>query len=377
MTDREAAIAFNMTPDIGSVKLAKLVSQYGSAPEAWAAWPQKVDWAGRTIDVEREIEKARNAHVRIITIYDDEYPVRLKDLKSPPLCLYAAGNLDRLSGRTIAMVGTRSISYYGRECAENMAYGLALAGWTVVSGLAMGVDAAAHRGALMANNGGRTVGVLGSSIDFFYPSENRELGRDILRQGGCVISEFSFGRRPDTRTFPQRNRIVAALSLGVVVVETPVKGGSMITCDLAADLGRTVMAVPGPINARNSAGCHRLIREGATIVSSVDEIIESLAEFKPRAPSPLPQLPGPLVSAELLKYLPRKPEPQPTQEELNLSHDELSVLKVLHETPCHVDDVIERTGLSTALVNTTLVSLRMKRLVNFLPGCRVSKATVK
>ncbi|MBR1870761.1 MAG: DNA-processing protein DprA [Kiritimatiellae bacterium] len=371
MTEREAAIAFNMVPDIGYVRMQALIAEAGSAAAAWEQLPEKNDWQKKPVEWEREIENAEKARIKIVTIFDEEYPSSLRDLPSPPLCLYTSGNIARLSDRCVAMVGTRSMSYYGREMAETIAYGLAIAGWTVVSGLAAGIDGAAHWGALNAH-GGRTVGVLGGALDCFYPQENRDLGRMIVRQGGCVASEYPLGRKPDYRTFPQRNRIVAALVKGVVAVETPIKGGTLITCDIAADLGRCVMAVPGPANAKLSAGCHQLIRDGATLVTNVDEVVECLSELAPKREVPV--LRQPLVPLDV-KPLPKPGKDAPQQPpKVELSILEEAVYKHISEAGCTTDKIANDLKLPGQDVNKTLVALRMKRLIRFAPGNRVLRA---
>ena len=261
MTEREARIAFNMIPTVGAVTFARLVRETeGDAAAAWEFYPNKLDWEGKTPDWEREIARAEKMKIKIVTEADAEYPQQLRNIPSPPLALYVAGSVEALSKSAVALVGTRHSTEYGRDVAERFAFGLAKRGWCVVSGLARGIDAYAHRGALAAE--GVTVGVLGGALDMFYPNENRALAREMVEKGGCVASEFPFGRAPDVQTFPQRNRIVSGLAKGVVAVECPIHSGTLITCTRAVDQGRAVMAVPGRIDWRTSEGCHHLIREG-------------------------------------------------------------------------------------------------------------------
>ncbi|MBQ6138031.1 MAG: DNA-processing protein DprA, partial [Kiritimatiellae bacterium] len=238
MTEREAYVAFNLTDRIGSVKLGQLVAECGSAVAAWERLPAKSSRSGGDIDWDAEFAKAAKYGVEIVTPVDPGYPRRLLDAPGHPLALYVKGEVAALDRSAVAIVGTRRATPYGRDQAFAIAKDLAADGWSVVSGLALGIDAEAHRGALAA--GGTTVGVIGSGLDRFYPEENRALAREIVAKGGAVVSEFPFGREPDTQTFPQRNHVVAALASGVLAVEAPLKSGTLITTGIAADLGRVV-----------------------------------------------------------------------------------------------------------------------------------------
>ena len=281
MTEREARIAFNMIPTVGAVTLARLMREtHGSAAAAYEFYPEKRDWEGKEPAWEREIEQAAKQHVRLVTDLDADYPPQLREIASPPLVLYVVGDVSALSKPGVALVGTRKATAYGRETAKTFAAGLARAGWAVFSGLALGVDAAAHEGALAG--GGVTAGVLGGALDMFYPESNRALARRMVEHGGCVVSEFPFGRRPDAQTFPQRNRIVSGLARGVVAVECPLRSGTLVTCLRANEQGRAVMAVPGRIDWPSSAGCLNLIREGARMVTCVDDVIEELTPIAPK-----------------------------------------------------------------------------------------------
>ena len=259
MTERQAYIAFNLTEKVGPATLEKLMAQFGSAVAAWEAYPKKVSRTGGAVDWEGELALAEKFGVEIVTPADAGYPASLRQAPGAPLALYVKGSAAALSKPMIALVGTRRATAYGRDLASRLAYDLCKAGWAVLSGLALGIDGAAHRGALDAD--GATVGVIGSGLDRFYPEENRELAREIVRRGGAVVSEFPFGRPADQTTFPIRNHVVAALATGVLAVECPLRSGTLITTSLAADLGRTVMAVPGRVDSRMSAGCLSLIRE--------------------------------------------------------------------------------------------------------------------
>lgn len=366
MTEREARIAFNMIPTVGAVAVERLAREAGgSAAEAYARFPEKRDWEGREPDWRRELERAEKTHVRIVTQVDDDYPPLLNEIASPPLALYVVGDAAALARASVAIVGTRGASPYGRDMAEKFACGLAQRGWCVLSGLARGIDTYAHRGALVG--GGVTVGVLGGALDRFYPEENRGLAREMVEKGGAVVSEFPFGRAPDPQTFPQRNRVVSGLSRGVVAVESPAHGGTLITCMRAAEQGRAVMAVPGRIDNRNSAGCLKLIRDGARMVTCVDDVVEEL--------SSLPELGRMRPSGERGQASaspPVKKSAPPAVPEAKVTADEAAVLGAVPDEGCGIDRVVRATGFGAARVNTLLMGLRLKGRLAFLPGNRVS-----
>lgn len=373
MTEREARIAFNMIPTVGAVKFARLVREArGDAAAAYGLYPEKLDWEGKEPEWQREIERAGKMGVTIVTEVDDAYPAQLKNIPSPPLALYVVGDVAALSRSAVAIVGTRGGTAYGRDVAERFAFGLAGRGWCVVSGLARGIDACAHRGALAAD--GATVGVLGGALDRFYPMENRALARQMTDKGGCVVSEFPFGRSPDVQTFPQRNRVVSGLSQGVVAVECPIHSGTLITCTRAAEQGRAVMAVPGRIDWRTSEGCHHLIREGARMVTSVDDIVEELTPMaRPKMRQPAARAAPQEAARETApqKAAPRAAAASPRPDSV-LSLDEAIVLRAVPEGGATMDSVARASGLGMARVNAVLVGLRLKGRVRFLPGNRVA-----
>ena len=379
MTEREARIAFNMIPTVGAVTLARLVREtHGSAAAAYEFYPEKRDWEGKEPAWEREIEQAAKQHVRLVTDLDADYPPQLREIASPPLVLYVVGDVSVLSKPGVALVGTRKATSYGRETAKSFAAGLARAGWAVFSGLATGIDAAAHEGALAG--GGVTAGVLGGALDMFYPEANRALARRMVEHGGCVVSEFPFGRRPDTQTFPQRNRIVSGLARGVVAVECPLRSGTLVTCLRANEQGRAVMAVPGRIDWPSSAGCLNLIREGARMVTSVDDVIEELtpitmehrhlggetASEKGEKKNQVAQERDPPTDGRAVA-----PRPPPIPE-VKLSVEEALVLRQVPSAGATVDAVARAAQLPVAKTNALLVALRLKGRVRFLPGNRVA-----
>ena len=386
MTEREARIAFNMIPTVGAVTFARLVRETeGDAAAAWEFYPNKLDWEGKPPDWEHEMERAEKMGVKIVTEADDEYPKQLRNIPSPPLALYVAGSVEALSKSAVALVGTRHSTEYGRDVAERFAFGLAKRGWCVVSGLARGIDAYAHRGALAAE--GVTVGVLGGALDMFYPNENRALAREMVEKGGCVASEFPFGRAPDVQTFPQRNRIVSGLAKGVVAVECPLHSGTLITCTRAVEQGRAVMAVPGRIDWRTSEGCHHLIREGARMVTSVDDIVEELTPLSSRAKqADSSSARNAAAPRRTVRHVEARPDAEPLAgcgpakasknapvlPEAKISSEEASVLRAVPEEGATMDAVARVCGLGAACVSALLVGLRLKGRVRLLPGNRVA-----
>jgi len=366
MTDREACIAFNLTDRIGSVGVGELVARFGSAAIAWENYKDKTSRTGGAVDWQGELEKAKKFGVTILTPTDPEYPEILLKTRGHPLALYVKGDVVALSKPGVAIVGTRRATSYGKDQANSFGYELAERGWCVVSGLALGIDAEAHRGALDA--GGTTVGILGSALDKFYPEENRELAREMVKKGGAVVSEFPFGREPDSQTFPQRNHVVAALARGVVAIEAPVKSGTLITTTLAGDLGRTVMALPGRVDSRASAGCLGLIRDGATLVRCAADVEEALGQLfgKERRVEPIPE-----------KAEPAEDEAAACIEPSAFTVEEALVMKHVTAEGVSVDKLIDLSGLGAGKVNALAMTLRIKDRVRFLPGNRIALPRAK
>lgn len=282
----------------------------------------------------------------MITFWDAEFPDHLKRIYDPPPFLFLNGSLERQDAAAIAIVGTRNPSPYGMQIAQRFAAELAGKGVTVVSGLARGIDTVAHGAALRA--GGRTVAVIGSGIDVIYPTENTDLARRLAGHG-ALLSEFVMGAKPDAVNFPQRNRIISGMSLGTLVVETGIEGGAMITARAALDQNREVFAVPSPITPAVRSGTNLLIREGsATLVESIDDILQELA-------------------AKLTGLIPDLPQtPRPALPPLSLFEQRL--FDVLDDHPRHIDLVAERSGFSTAEALVHLLSLEFKGAVRQLPG---------
>ena len=312
---------------------------------------------------------------RIVTIQDAEYPGRLKNIYDPPCLLYIRGHLPSFDEEAaVAVVGTRGCTPYGVACAERLGYGLASAGAVVVSGLARGIDAAASRGALLA--GGIAVGVAGCGLDVYYPAENRGLYEDIAA-AGALLSEYPPGARPDGRHFPVRNRILSGLSVATLVVEAPERSGALITASTALEQGRDVFAVPGPIDAPASAGCNRLIQDGAGLVTEAWDLLREYAERFPaklhrEEAREIPRTLG--YQARQKKEEPRLVPPSTSAAELGLTDDQIVLLRLLDaEEPALVDDLIEQSGIPTRRVLSALTVLEVDDLIRQHSGKRYTR----
>jgi DNA processing protein len=352
-----------LAPGVGPRTRQLLLERFGSAGAVLAAAPSDlrqvhgigakicreiVDTRHRT-DATALVEECRRQGVALLLPGHEQYPRLLEEIVDPPGVLFVRGKILPRDGLSIAIVGTRHATHYGLTQAQRLAAGLARAGLTIVSGLARGVDAAAHRGALEA--GGRTLAVLGSGVLNIYPPEHVSLSEDVIA-GGALISESPPHREPFSGVFPQRNRIISGLSNGVIVVEAPQQSGALITARLASEQGRTVFAVPGRADSRVSQGCHRLIRDGAKLVESVDDVLEEL---------------GPLVEATTGA----NGQPIHHPAELSLNEIESLVLSAIQPDPTSIDQVIVASRLPTSQVLATLSVLEVRRLVRRLSGSTV------
>lgn len=368
-TSRDAYIVLNRIEGIGPVRVKALCEALGS-PEAVLGAPADVlsrvrgigpkiaeslaEQAGR-LDAASEEEKAARLGAKLVTPLDGGYPEPLRNIYDPPLCLYVAGEWRASDARALAVVGTRRMSKYGEAQTERLAAGIAKAGFTVVSGLARGVDTVAHRAALSA--GGRTVAVLGGALDKLYPPENRDLARAIAAGRGAVMSEYPMGRSPDRTTFPCRNRIVAGLSRGVVVTEAPVDSGAMNTASQALEQGRSVLAVPGRVDMEGARGPNKLIREGAVLVQEVADVLE---EFEGLFPA---------------SAIARENQRQDIRQRLPLSPEEERVVRALWREPeMDLDELARRAELPVQRLLTLSLQMEMKRILRRLPGRRVALA---
>lgn len=363
MSDLVYWLALNSLPDIGPVNARRLVSAFGS-PEKIFQMPtdelQKVEGIGENrsqciIDfnqwdlVKKEIDLSAQKGIKLVTLHDTAYPEGLRNIHDAPVVLYIRGDLREADKYAVAMVGSRVSTNYGIQIAERMGHKLASSGLTVVSGMARGIDTAAHKGALKA--GGRTLAVLGSGIDVPYPSSNRVLMRDI-ESSGAVISEFPLGTPPNRENFPRRNRIISALSFGVVVVEAARGSGSLITATYALDQGREVFAVPGNITSRNSRGTNDLIKKGAKLVESAEEVIEELR----------PQLKG-VLREDIADREKRLPE---------MTDDEKVLYQYLCSEPKHIDTITREKSLTTGKALSILLTLELKGVIRQTEGKRFS-----
>lgn len=363
MTEAEALLAFNLLPNIGPHRVRRLVEAFGSAASALGA-PEpelrRVQGLGSelaaairrwedSVDLARELRRIREVDAAIVTWNDPAYPAALRESHAPPMVLYVRGRLDERDRHAIAIVGSRRTSHYGLNCARKFAFQLAASGLTVVSGLARGIDTSAHEAALAAN--GRTIAVLGSGLGKLYPPENHPLADRIAEPGnGAVVTEFPVDYPPDKQSFPLRNRIVAAWGHGILVVEAPSRSGALITANQAADAGRTVYAIPGPIDRPTHAGTNNLLKNGARLVTDAGDIIEDMSFLLPQQELFAPDFTGNSKAGPAL------------------SGDESTVYAALPDDEIHIDDLVSRTGLTTSVVSTTLMRLQLKRLVKQLPG---------
>lgn len=365
----EPILRLALVPGVGPQRLAFLIRHFGSADRVLTAsmrglaelprMNSTVAAAVRTHAGPTGAQAAREAlaaiqRARAVALTPDDplYPDAFRVLNEPPYLLFVAGVLEYLDTPGVAVVGTRSPSLYGRTVAASFAAGLAARGYAVVSGMARGIDSAAHDAALDA--GGRTVGILGHGIDVVYPPESRGLFARI-REHGLLVSEFAPAEKPRAGNFPRRNRLISALSQGVVVVEMALKSGAQHTVNFGLEQGKEVMAVPGAIDSPQSAGTNALIREGAVAVTSVDDIVEELegvaSNRRPLSRTPAEPLTLPLFD--------------PGQE---------AVFHALRPDPKHVDLLGEETGMATGTLLATLLDLELRGLVQALPGKRFRRA---
>ncbi|NTV12421.1 MAG: DNA-protecting protein DprA [Desulfobulbaceae bacterium] len=356
----EEWLTLYLTPGLGVAGCRNLVDWFGSPERALQASRKELaavkglrekglEAIGQTKprqDAVEELRRARQLGLTIICLADREYPEWLRHIPNPPVILYIKGEPSALAAPGISIVGSRAASSYGLRMAETLAGQLAGLGLTVVSGLALGIDTAAHHGAL--KGGGSTVAVLGCGLDLVYPPQNRELF-EIIPSRGCLVSEYPLGTQPDGFRFPARNRIISGLSRGVVVVEATLKSGSLITAELALEQGREVFAIPGRADSLKSAGCHRLLQQGAKLVMSVGDVVNEFVDL---------HSPRPTASAAT-QQAPRLTE---------LSDEERAVMAVLEIYPRHIDEVITACRLTVNQVNELLLMLEIKGYCEVLPG---------
>ena len=346
-------VGFNLVKGIGAVRFRQILDFFGNLETAWDAPASAMLSAGipkkavenfvkvrSQVDLERVLEKITSAGVRVMTWEDADYPRRLKEIDQSPPVLYIKGTVNVEDDWAVAVVGTRRVTPYGRQVANEIATFLAQNGVTVVSGLARGVDAISHQAALRA--GGRTFAVLGSGVDVIYPPEHRRLAGEIAAQG-ALISDYPLGTSPDGVNFPPRNRIISGLSLATVVVEAGEKSGALITAEFAVEQGKDVFAVPGSILTPQSEGTNKLIEQGARPLLKMSEILETLK---------LEQIPE--------KQQARKLNP--------ISPDEHILLQHLSSEPVHIDQLCALTGLPISSVSATLTLMELKGFISQVGG---------
>jgi DNA processing protein len=350
---RKFWIAFGQVPGIGPARLTGLLDYFGSLERAWSATKPELMASGLPrreihaletvrgqIDPEQELERLGEHGYTAVTWRDAKYPDRLREIHSPPPVLYQWGRLLPRDHWAVAIVGTRTLTHYGRAVAEQLSGDLASSGVTIVSGLARGIDGVAHRAAV--ESGGRSVAVLGSGLDRIYPPDHRELARSISNQG-AVLSEYPLGTAPEARNFPPRNRIISALSRAVVIVEAGRRSGALITADFAAEQGREVFAVPGDIGSPASAGCNELIRDGARPLLSPNDVFETL---------------------DLEASLSRRA----TQQLLPANETERRLMENLSLKPMHIDELQERLDFPVSEISASLALLELKGSVRHVGG---------
>ncbi|HBR15163.1 MAG TPA: DNA-protecting protein DprA [Candidatus Omnitrophica bacterium] len=389
MTELDALLVLNAVAGVGNIRVRKLVEQYGSAHKLFSLDEAELRENGvpqpavqnilnfpRDNFLKNEYNLITQKKVKLVDYRDESYPVNLRGIPDAPIVLYVRGSILKDNEASIAIVGSRRCSLYGSSVSGQFAGRLAELGFCVVSGLARGIDTAAHQGALKAK--GQTQAVMGCGLAQIYPPENKNLFEEISEKG-AVISEFSMETPPAPYNFPRRNRVISGLSWGVVVVEAALRSGALITADCALEQGRDVFAVPGKVDNPGSWGAHNLIKQGAKLVSSVEDILEELElpltrfleERKARAGQDIPQ------DKELPNLMPSNPfvtsaahgnclEALPSEGEL--TEEENAVYRHLSDSPVHVDELSLRCARPAAFIGSVLLQLELKRVVKQLPG---------
>lgn len=356
MENRELLIALNMIPMLGPKRIESIAQKFkslseftGAARDDFTSVPgisrklaDHIQEYRRIVDPGQEMEKAEKMGVNIVTLPEEDYPEQLKEIYDPPPVLYILGDASVLKNNSVAIVGTRKATVYGKNVATSIAKDLASLSINVVSGMARGIDTFAHKGAVAV--GGPTTAVWGSGIDVVYPPENRALACEIAKVG-CIVTCFPLGQKPSAGNFPARNRIISGLSLGVLVVEAAEKSGSLITADFALEQGREVFAVPGGIFSPYSRGSHKIIKQGAKLVENVHDILSEL-------------------------YIESDDNPigeRPDKSKL-LSEEEKSLVGLIDFYPTHIEEIIHRTQKSSQEINIALTQLELRGVIAFLAG---------
>lgn len=342
----------NSEKSIGNRTIEKLIEYFGSTEEIWHNLNEEkgnitfinINVIDRLVNKRSNFEEDLNnrltkENVHITTILDDDYPVKLKNIINPPSILYCKGDINCLNNLSIGIVGSRKATDYGKFCADKFARELSSLGITIISGLANGIDTIAHKGAIKAN--GKTIGVIGCGINIIYPQKNKELYNEIENTGGAVITEYPFNMEPVSSNFPCRNRIISGLSCGILVVEAQEKSGTLITVSHAAEQGKEVFSVPGNINSIFSVGTNKLIKDGAKLVMSVDDIIEELSEFK--------NFKNKLIKKEI--------------DISRLDKIEKDIIVLISEGEKSIDEITSKTNYSINEILSSLTILEMKSFI--------------
>lgn len=355
MSGRKYWLGFNVIKGIGPVRLRALRQYFGDLEIAWHAGESELMNAGldrrtltsfiqtrRTIDLDKLTQEVDQIGATVLTLDDPDYPVLLRELPDAPPVLYIKGSLSADDQWAVAFVGTRRATVYGRDMTCNLVTPLVHAGITIISGLALGIDAVAHKAALDA--GGRTIAVLGCGIDTIYPPEHRKLAAEIMNSG-AVVTEFPPRTPPEGKNFPVRNRIVSGLSIAVVVIEAPESSGALLTADIAAEQGRDVFAVPGNITSKSSIGTNRLIQNGAKLVISADDIMDELNLTRGTVE----------MRSQIREVAPANPI-------------EAALMEYLTDEPQHIDDLCRLSGLPITQVSSHLTLMELKGMVRRVEG---------
>lgn len=357
MKDRDYLIGLQHIEGLGPRTLNLLLRHFGKVETIWhlgrkqlesetnlkASFIEHFIERKKGLNLDRILENLEKKEIKTVTILDDDYPPNLREIYDPPSVIFYQGEWQVNDSRALGIVGSRRATVYGKKVAEKFGGDLASAGFTVVSGLARGIDSAAHRGCLASS--GRTIAVLGSGVDVIYPRENAKLSMEI-KEKGVLLSEFVPGSTPKPGNFPARNRIIAGLSLGVLIVEAAARSGALITADFALESGRDVYAIPGPIVSPNSKGTNNLIKQGAKLVDQVGDILE---EFD-------------------LGNDKKEKSNVPKDRELDLTADEKLIFNALSWEPIGIEEIIQSTQWAPSQVQTALTLLELKGLVEQVPG---------
>ncbi|MFH1479337.1 MAG: DNA-processing protein DprA [Candidatus Omnitrophota bacterium] len=356
MNDIEKLVLLNMVDGLGSMRTQSLLKHFKTLDDIFGASEKDlmaVENIGRKIasnivntishiNVAKEMKLVAKHNVDIVTFLDENYPKNLKNIYDPPIVLYVKGKITPDDNVAIAVVGSRQPSLYGLKQAEKISFELSSRGITIVSGLARGIDSSAHRGVLRAK--GRTIAVLGSGILNIYPEEHKSLSEEVSGNG-ALISEFPMETYPQGGNFPRRNRIISGLSLGVVVVEAALRSGALITSDMALEQGREVFAVPGKVDSMTSLGTNKLIKEGAKLVSSIEDILQEL-------------------KLDIKGSIKDGPNNNPSR----LDKSESLVYTLLSSEPKHIDEILKEANIAYKEISSVLMSLQIKHMIKELPG---------